>query len=441
MRELEPRLKRRYEKLVAAHSNCTTSLAAGVKALFDGNQTAAHAQALWRFLANDAVTPEGLTAPLLAHAHAVVKDACDAYALSIHDWSRINYRTHISKKDRKQLTHETDVGYELQSSLLVSDRDGAPLVAPAQNWVTAEGVWQSRRAGLIREEPSHLDELTERMAWLKQQGFGRPLVHLIDREADSVGHWRQWSEADQLWLVRIKGGSTMRFQDRRCHAEAAAKQLEFRRVREVVCDGKPADQWIGCAEVVITRPARPKQKDADGRRQAPVAGPPLAARLVVSRILDEQSRLVAEWYLLTNVPCQVEGERIALWYYYRWQIESYFKLLKEAGHQLESWEQETGLALFKRLLIASQSCVLVWRLMREQGEWPQRTKEFLVRLSGRQTKRSRPITASAVLDGLFKLFTLLETLNEYSVEELRAFADFAFPRRFPSGQEDSPELV
>jgi hypothetical protein len=279
------------------------------------------------------------------------------------------------------------------------------------------------------------------MAWLERQGFGRPLVHVIDREADSVGHWRQWSEAGQLWLVRIKGGSTLRFQDRRCKAEDVAQSLEFQRVREVNCDGKAAEQWIGCAEVVITRPARPKQKDADGRRQAPVPGPPLAARLVVSRILDEQGRLVAEWYLLTNVPSEVEGDRIALWYYYRWQIESYFKLLKEAGHQLESWEQETGLALFKRLLIASQSCVLVWRLLREQGEWPQRTKEFLVRLSGRQTKRSRPITASAVLDGLFKLFTLLETLHEYSVEELRAFADFAFPRRFPSAQEDSPELV
>ena len=72
---------------MAAHSDCTTRLAAGVKALFDGGQTAAHAQALWRFLANDVVTPEGLAAPLLAHARAVVKDACDTSALSILKWS------------------------------------------------------------------------------------------------------------------------------------------------------------------------------------------------------------------------------------------------------------------------------------------------------------------------------------------------------------------
>lgn len=88
------------------------------------------------------------------------------------------------------------------------------------------------------------------------------------------------------------------------------------------------------------------------------------------------------------------------------------------------------MALFKRLLVATQVCVLAWRLMRETGEYAQRTKEFLVRLSGRQTKRTRPVTAPALLDGLFKLFAPLETLDEYSIEELRAFADFAFPRRF-----------
>lgn len=122
-------------------------------------------------------------------------------------------------------------------------------------------------------------------------------------------------------------------------------------------------------------------------------------------------------------------EQIALWYYYRWQIESYFKLLKEAGHQLESWEQETGLAVFKRLLIAGSASVLAWRLMRATDEFGQRTRDFLMRLSGRQTKRTRPVTAPALLDGLFKLFAMLETLQLYSIDDLQKFADFSYPRR------------
>jgi hypothetical protein len=198
----------------------------------------------------------------------------------------------------------------------------------------------------------------------------------------------------------------------------------------VDCKGQRGVQWVASAEVAVTRPAQPKRKDAQGRRVAPIPGKPLHVRLVVSRILDADGDIIAEWYLLTNLEKSVAASRIVLWYYFRWQIESFFKLLKTAGHQLEAWGQETGLALFKRLLIATQSCVLAWRLMRETGEYAQRTKEFLVRLSGRQTKRTRPVTAPALLDGLFKLFTLLETLNEYSIEELQAFADFAFPRKY-----------
>ena len=35
-----------------------------------------------------------------------------------------------------------------------------------------------------------------------------------------------------------------------------------------------------------------------------------------------------------------------------------------AGQQVEHWQQDNGLAVLKRLLIASLACVLVWRLAR-----------------------------------------------------------------------------
>lgn len=171
----------------------------------------------------------------------------------------------------------------------------------------------------------------------------------------------------------------------------------------------------------------------NGKRCPPEAGEPLNLRLVVSRIEDQTGAVLAQWDLLTNLKESVSDEQVALWYYYRWQIESYFKLLKEAGHQLESWEQESGLALFKRLLIAGAASVLVWRLLRATDEFGQRTREFLVRLSGRQMKRTKPITGPALLDGLFKLFALLETLQHYSVDDLQQFADYAFPRLFSGG--------
>lgn len=118
------------------------------------------------------------------------------------------------------------------------------------------------------------------------------------------------------------------------------------------------------------------------------------------------------------------GDTLALGYYYRWRIESYFKVLKQAGHPLERWEIETGRALFKRLLIVTQACALAWRVLRAQGPLAEQTKAFLVRLSGRQLKRTRPLTLPALLDGMFKLFMMLETLEQYTLSELKQFAQF-----------------
>ena len=106
-------------------------------------------------------------------------------------------------------------------------------------------------------------------------------------------------------------------------------------------------------------------------------------------------------------------------------IESFFKLLKGAGHQLESWEQETARATFNRILIATQACVMAWGLMQAQTEESIQTRLFLVRLSGRQMKRTRPVTLPALLDGLFTLFTVLETMENYSLDELKNFAQIA----------------
>jgi hypothetical protein len=422
-------LKRRYEKLVAAHSNSTQTLAAGAKALPDGTTAFAQTQALWRFLSNERITPADLAEPLRAVAHTELASGCDHHALCVHDWSRINYHTHTGKRDRVQMTHATDVGYELQSSLLVSDRDGLPLVAPVQNLVTAAGVWQSRAAGIQPGALSHLDELTERVEWLENQGLNKPLVHIVDREADSVAHLRRWSQRGWCWLIRAREGARVRHAgcDRKLREVAAG--LAFNRECEVVYKGHPAQQWLASAEVYLTRKAKPAGRDAQGKRLKREAGEALRVRLVVSRIHDAAGGLMAQWVLLTNATADVSDAQVALWYYYRWRIESYFKLLKAAGHQLESWEQETGQAVLKRLLIAGQACVLVWRLMRAQGEHAERTRSFLVRLSGRQMKRTRPVTAPALLDGLYKLFAMLETLHHYSLDDLEEFANFAFPRK------------
>jgi Transposase DDE domain len=422
---LEPRLKRRYEKLVMAHSNSTTSLSAGVKALANETKAFAHTQALWRFLNNEKVTPQRLCGPLLAGCHASTAQSEGDYALCMHDWSRIQYGSHTSKKDRLQMTHAKDIGYELQSSLLVQAQDGLPLSVVAQNLVSAEGSWQSRKSAIQPDDQTHLDELSERIDWIEQQGFAKRLVHIVDREADSVDHLRQWSRQGHYWLVRAKAGSMVRSGQTDISLAALAQQMTFRETRKVICKGQSCTQWIAGTQVVLARKAKPKRIGHNGQRVKAIAGEALSVRLVVSHIINEEGDVVAQWYLFGNLPEHVEDEQLALWYYWRWEIESFFKLLKGAGHQLESWEQETARATFNRLLIATQACVMAWALMRAQNEEAIQTRLFLVRLSGRQMKRGRPVTFPALLDGLFTLFTMLETLEHYSISELKNFAQIA----------------
>ena len=52
-------------------------------------------------------------------------------------------------------------------------------------------------------------------------------------------------------------------------------------------------------------------------------GKPLPLRLIVSRIFAADGTLLAQWLLLTNLPADVSAATVALWYYWRWRIESY----------------------------------------------------------------------------------------------------------------------
>ena len=338
---------RRYQQLVKEHTNSTETLAAGLRALpTESKSSFASTQAAWRFYQNEKVTLKKLSEPLLDAAHEGVSSRCTQYALCIHDWSRLNYRKHTSKEDRYQITHKTDVGYDLQSSLLISGDTGKPIAPIAQRLVTADMSHATYQTEENPQTKAHLDEVTDCMKWIEGQAFKKPLVHIIDREADSIGHIRQWEEAKIQWLTRSRISSRIDYHGESMRCEEVADQLNFTRVRKVNYKGKQYWQWVAETPITITRQAKPSQKK---QKKPAVSGAPVDARLVVSRILSDSGKVLANWLLISNV-MDVEAEEIALWYYWRWQIESWFKLLKRAGHDLESWQQESGKAIAKRLL-------------------------------------------------------------------------------------------
>ena len=182
--------------------------------------------------------------------------------------------------------------------------------------------------------------------------------------------------------------------------------------------GRPAELWVAETEVVLDRPARKNV----GSKRFDVAGRPLALRYIVVQLRDGGGRVLAEWMLLTNASKRVKADHLARCYYWRWRIESYHKLLKSHGQELEQWQQATGIAIARRLLVAAMACVLVWQLEADTSKEAEELKEIVIRLSGRQMKRGRPHTAPALLAGLWPLLSMLALLEYADLDHLRQLA-------------------
>ncbi|MGG2143152.1 hypothetical protein [Symbiopectobacterium sp. RP] len=54
------------------------------------------------------------------------------------------------------------------------------------------------------ESLTHMDALTADIARVESLDTGKKLVHLIDREGDSIGHMRTLSSQRICWLIRGK---------------------------------------------------------------------------------------------------------------------------------------------------------------------------------------------------------------------------------------------
>jgi hypothetical protein len=394
-------------------------------------------QGAWRFYANAAVTLPGLAAPLIEAARRGISAACEGFALVVMDWSNLHFNGQNFRSDRVELSQSKDFGYELLTALVISDRDGSPLAPVALELRASTGVCSNRQATPV-EALSQLDALDPVMAHVEGLSLGRKLVHVIDREADSVGHYRQWTRAGYVYLVRANDARCVLYDRQERSLGTVAKTLAgqgaLRLAREVTMRGQKARQFVGETRVTLHRPARTHRYVDHGgkkkKRHVDIPGPALSVRLIVSEVRDETGKVLARWLLLSNAPLEVSAATVALWYYFRWEIESYHKLLKTAGMHVEQWLQDDAGTLAKRLAVAAMAAVTVWHLARDPRPEAEPMRQVLVRLSGRQIKRGqgRPgFTTPALLAGLGVLLPMLCLLEEHPLDEILTLARAALP--------------
>ena len=397
------------------------ALAAGLHALPSAASPFAATQAAWRFLNNPRVGLAQLVEPLRDAGRRAVAASTATHVLVVHDWSFLSFPTHKSKRDRIPHGHDHALGYDLATALLVDGRTGDPLAPMDLELTTQNGVTSSRAERATDAAAlAHIDQVLATMTAAATWQLTLPIVHVIDREADGLAQFRTWSVAGYKFVVRIDANRRVQWQGRSRKMPEIVEELRAAKAFHSAGElGPNQTLFVAETEIVYTQPGRVRR----GPKRVSVPGEPLTVRLVVSQVRADDGTVTAEWLLATNVGSEVSARQVGQWYAWRWKIETFFKLLKGHGHQVEEWQQETGEAIAKRLAVSAMACVLVWKLMRDTSPTGKKLAAVLVRLSGRQMKRNRPVTAPALLAGLEKLLAVLEILQETTVEELRELLD------------------
>ena len=112
----------------------------------------------------------------------------------------MSYPDHHAKANRAPHSRPQALGYDLACALLVDAQTGDPL-APVQLELTPRGVLSTHADRA--ESLAHIDQVLQTMHASRSWELDKPLVHVIDREADGLARFRAWSAAGHLFLVRV----------------------------------------------------------------------------------------------------------------------------------------------------------------------------------------------------------------------------------------------
>jgi hypothetical protein len=97
---VDPRLERRYWKLVAEHSTALKASAAGLRALPGTGKAFASTQAMWRFLQNDRLPRTTLVQPLCNYARECLEEGVTVHG-SLLTYQGVGVESRLSLRESR----------------------------------------------------------------------------------------------------------------------------------------------------------------------------------------------------------------------------------------------------------------------------------------------------------------------------------------------------
>lgn len=133
------------------------------------------------------------------------------------------------------------------------------------------------------------------MGYLEQQGFGRPLVHIIDRALDKLLHLRRCARCKRLFLIRANDVRRVEYQQQSFLLREVEASLadQFQLSRTISYHGKKAWQYVAETTLVLEQPARIYRQRAGQLQQRQIAGRALSLRLILAQVRNAQGEVLA----------------------------------------------------------------------------------------------------------------------------------------------------
>ncbi len=324
-------------------------------------------EGIYRFLSNEAVSPDGL---LAGHYRETVKriHAADVVVIA-HDTCEFTYGEH-DRDDLDAVGGGTSYGFRAHMALAV---EAGPLRQPLGligllPFEKPVGAKRNRKRNVKPKSSQRWSELVSEVRG--RLGDTQRVIHAMDREADDYSLLAALCSSNERFVVRQ---STDRRLDR-WNPEPKVRSL-------LVGASAIAERAVDVSErrraVRRQLPSRRSPREARTARIEVSATTVIVPRPTTSRATWEEELTLnlvhaleteppagcdpIEWWIWTSEPIQTEEQVLFVLdcYRCRWVIEEYFKALK-TGCSLERRQLESKHALLNALAIF---CPIAWRML------------------------------------------------------------------------------
>ncbi len=315
-------------------------------------------KASYRFLDNEAVTPDAILAP---HRDATWdRSSQEPWVLIAQDTSYFNYTSHPATQGLGPIERENDQGLMVHTALAMT-AEGVPIGIAAQKiWTRDPDTFGKSRQRTSR--PFAEKESARWVAIAKAAASGVPdgtrTVIIGDREADIYDVFVDAQSASYDVLVRSA-------RDRRLadptegHLWAAVEAAEI--LGSMVID-VPRKEGHSIRQATLTLQTTTVQLQVPFGREAENLGTPRVQIVLAQEVHPPRDTPPIMWILLTTLPVEnfEDAQRILRWYTYRWRIERLHFILKTGGSNVEKLQLEAYERLARAIALYS---IIAWHIL------------------------------------------------------------------------------